>query len=96
MACCDEIVSEHPSQSFDLKDLPDTTFCCMGRVAYMLCANAYKFLRNIDSQPWSDMTEAEKLALGSKAKAIVCGLFVPQTEFDRLMEATLKTMATAA
>jgi hypothetical protein len=79
-----------------MKDLPDSTFCCMGRMAYMMCINAQKLLLNKDALSWFDMTEDEKLALGGKAKAVICGTFVPETNFDRLMEVTLKTMATAA
>lgn len=94
MACCDDGI--HPSQTIDLRDLPDSTFCCMGRMAYMLCANAQKYLLKKELPSWFDMTEDEKLALGGKAKAVICGTFVPETDFDRLMEVTLKTMATAA
>lgn len=95
MSCCDDQVSKS-DRSFNLTDLPDSTFCCMGRIAYMLCVNAQKFLLNKEMPSWFDMTEKEKLALGGKAKAILSETFKPETDFDRLMEATLKTMATAA
>ena len=93
MACCDETP---PGRTMDMRDLPIETFCCMARMAYVLCLAAQEVLTTARGTPWGNLTEAEQRSYGEMAKTVVCNGELPEGTFNTLFSRIVSTMATAS
>lgn len=93
MACCDGDLSG--AVKIDYADLPEETFCCMGRMAYTIANKASEILLNDVNPGWDQINERQKLQLGARTKAFMTGGSMGDTPFDRLMEAILVSMTSA-
>ena len=91
MSCCDDLEGTAPQVNFG--DLPDETFCCMGRMAYTLAALSERALLNAEPRrPWDSMTELEKLQKGRIAKELLLTDESRNNVFEELMRSILRTM----
>lgn len=95
MACCDQEVSTQ-GMTINYADLPEETFCCMGRMAYTLACTAQLIITGVKNPEWHTMNERQKLEFGARAKQALTGGSMGDTELDRLMEAFLLAMTTAS
>ena len=97
MACCDEPVARRPPGfAIDYSDLPDETFCCMGRMAYAVAVRALEVVTDKSFKQWNDLNEREKLELGSLAKRILSKTHAPTNQTEAVMEVVLLSMTTNA
>lgn len=93
MACCEE--KGLPMLPVQLKDLPISTFCCMGRMAYAISSASCHVLLGEERPSWDTLSETQKLELGERAKRVICEESIGESRFDLLFERIIKTMATA-
>lgn len=94
MACCDQPL-DRPGVQIDLRDLPEETFCCMGRMSYVLATKAAEVFAGKAFPTWESMNERQKLDLGARAKALAVGDSDGDTDIEKAMAAVLRAMATA-
>lgn len=93
MACCDQDLGGLTPINFS--DLPDETFCCMGRMAYTIANKANEILLQVVQPDWSQLNERQKLQMGARVKTYMTGGTMGDTAFDKLMEAILSSMTSA-
>lgn len=94
MACCDQPLDK-PGVQVDLRDLPEETFCCMGRMSYVLATKAAEVFTGAVHPAWDTFNERQKLDLGARAKALVVGDSDGDTDIEKAMAAVLRAMTTA-
>lgn len=91
MSCCDEDANAKPRE-IRLTDLPDETFACMGRMAYIVAAACEQKLIGTQRRDWYEFNELEKLRTGARAKALLTGTARDASPFEELMAIVLKKM----
>lgn len=94
MACCDTPSGATPQINY--ADLPDQTFCCMGRMAYQIASAAVLTLTGQSSKPWAEFNERDKLRLGTTAKELITRSRPPASKVEEVMVVVLDSMTTAA
>lgn len=92
MACCDD--QPNVGITIDLRDLPEETFCCMGRMSYMLAARCLELITGEKHPAYETFNELEKLKLGALAKDLAVGDKEGDTMVEKLMGTVIKAMAT--
>lgn len=93
MSCCDGPTA-NPGAVIEFRDLPEETFCCMGRLSYTVAVAAIQAASGHGYPGWEGFNERQKLELGARAKALVIGDTVGDTDIERVMAAVLKAMTT--
>lgn len=95
MACCDD-QTHNMGVSIDLRDLPEETFCCMGRMAYTVASKALEIAAGKSFPAWDTFNERQKLEMGARAKAMAVGDSDGESDVEKVMVVVLRAMATAS
>lgn len=94
MSCCDD-TPVNTSLTVDMRDLPEETFCCLGRTAYMVAHAALQIAAGKENPTWDSLNERQKLEFCATAKAFVVGDREGNSELEKVMVVVLRTMTTA-
>lgn len=95
MACCDDQLRPSAGVQIDLRDLPEETFCCMGRMAYTVAISAMNVVAGKSFPAWDTFNERQKLDMGARAKLLAIGDSDGDTDVEKVMVSVLRAMATA-
>lgn len=73
MSCCNQ---EQSTRDFPAPmELPDSTFCCMARMAYTVAAKAVTRLTGEEPEPWVRLSDDKQLVWATVAKSVLKGTF---------------------
>lgn len=96
MACCDHEVDQiSAAGTISYADLPEETFCCMGRVMYTVSTKAETFLLGKAHPEWSSLNERQKMELAAFAKRILVERHPGDSPLEKLMVSVLTAMTSS-
>lgn len=95
MGCCDH-ASMGDGVSIDYNQLPEQTFCCMARVAYMTAVAAEELLCGRKHPTWHALNERQRLDLAYEVKSALTGDYEGTTPMTKLMVVLIRAMTIAS